>query len=149
MKDSFLSPNTKRNEIKTILMCAVIGPPAGSIFLILAWSLQRGEVSQFITAVKVLPLIFALSYFLGGLQAILTGMIYSLVALYRHLIPWWAVMLGATVPYLGWILVYYGYDLYQDDKPQDFGPILMLCVHSFAALVCWLFSRNFWTRPNS
>jgi hypothetical protein len=149
MKDSFLSLKTKRNEIKTILLCAVIGPPACSIFLILAWQLQRGEVSEFITAVKALPLIFMFSYFLGGLQAILTGMIYSLVALYKQLIPWWAVMLSATVPYLGWILVYYGYDLYQDDKPQNLGPILMLGVHSFAALVCWLFSRNFWTRQNS
>lgn len=135
--------------IATVLVCAVLGPPLGSLVFgaVLAMGPIVGSTAAIHADSNFAAMIFVglfgipFSYILGGLPAIVTGFALAAYSWVKGRPPLWFAVLTAAVVFGGAVA---------GGVVSDTDIIVpMVLVHAVPTLLCWLIVRTFWFEARS
>jgi hypothetical protein len=123
---------------------AALGPPlVGLIIFLVGFAMATSKVQQMAHARSLFEfatLVMAISYWVGGLQAIVVGVVAGIAQsrARSHLVPLVPVLLACLVAGAGFMVVVY---LRSVQPPLLFTTAAFVGLHLVAGLLCWFLSN--------
>ena len=141
-------PDWLARAAKVVLLFALLGPPLGAVFMVTGLTLLLGCPSkgcEDLAGDYVLMLIVGahLSYFIGGLPALVVGLLVVICGTYLKRVPFWLAIVTPILLMLGWRFLTIGFDL---SINSDF--VILTATAVGASAACWRISKR-WHSPNA